>query len=85
LEIEKFERVELQQKGDVEEDVDVLICEPERGPLLFENDEEPVELDHMNDLEQPEDLMTAASNETIRSCDFKTDNLCMVAALEENR
>jgi len=81
LETEKFERVELQQKGDVE----VLVCEPERGPLLFESDEEPAELDHMNDSEQPEDLMTEASNETVRSCDFKTDNLCTVVGLEENR
>ena len=29
--------------------------------------------------------MTEASNETVRTCDFKTNNLCMVAGLEENR
>ena len=59
--IDKIERVELQQKEDAEEDVEVLICEPKRGPLLFEIDEEPEELNHMNDSKQPEDLMTEAA------------------------
>lgn len=39
----------------------------------------------MTDSQQQEDLMNKASNETIRTCDFKIDNLCMVAHLEENR
>lgn len=39
--IQKLKRVELQQKEDVEEDVEVSICEPERGPLVFESDEQP--------------------------------------------
>jgi len=29
--------------------------------------------------------MTKASNETTMTCDFKTNNLCMVAGLKENR
>ena len=52
--IEELERIELQQK----EDVEVLICYPESGPLLFESDEELEELNHMNDSKQLEDLMT---------------------------
>jgi len=39
----------------------------------------------MNDSEQLEDSMAKESNETIRSCGFKADNLCMVAGLEEYR
>ena len=35
LETEKFERVELQKKGNAEEDVKVSICEPKCGPLLL--------------------------------------------------
>jgi len=62
-----------------------LVCEPEHGPLIFESNEETKELNHMNDSEQLEDLMTEASNETIRSCGFKTNNLCMVAGLGEDR
>lgn len=48
MKIEKLERVELLQKEDAEEDVEVSICDPERGPLLFESDEGTEELDHMN-------------------------------------
>ena len=58
--IEKLERVELQQNEDAEEDVEVSICYPESGPLLFESDEELEELNHMYDSKQPEDLMTEA-------------------------
>lgn len=54
--IEKLKRVELQQ----DEDVEVSLCYPENGPLLFESDEELEELNHMNDSKQPEDLMTEA-------------------------
>ena len=39
----------------------------------------------MNDSKQPEDLMTEASNKTIRSCDFKTNDLCMIAGFEEDK
>lgn len=85
LEKKKYERVELQKKGYAEEHVEVLICEPECGPLLFESDKETTELGHMNDLEKTKDLMIEASNESIRTYDFKTDNVCMVAGLEENR
>jgi len=85
LKTEKLERVELQQKGDAEEDVEVSICELELGPLLFESDEETEELDHMNDSKQLEDLMTEASNETERSFIFKINDLCMIAGLEEDR
>ena len=46
--MEKLETVELQQK----EDVEVSICYPESGPLLFESDEELEELNHMNDSKQ---------------------------------
>ena len=83
--IEKLETVELQQKEDAEEDVEVSICYPESGPLLFESDEELEELNHMNDSKQLEDLMTEASNKTVRSCDFKTNDLCVIAGLEEDR
>jgi len=48
-----------------------LVCELEHGPFLFESNEEKKDLNHMNDLEQPEDLMAEASNETIRSCVLK--------------
>ena len=85
LKTEKLKRVELQQKGDSEEDVEVSICEPELGPLHFESDEEPEQLDHMNDSKYPEDLMSKASSETKRSCIFKINDLCMIASLEENR
>lgn len=84
METEKLERVELQQKENVGEGVEVLVCETKQGPLLFESDQETEELNHMNDSKQSEDLMTEASNETVRSCVFKTDNLCMVAGLEED-
>lgn len=80
---EKLETVELQQNEDVEEDVEVSICYPESGPLLFESDEELEELNHMNDSKQPEDWMTEASKNTVRSCDFKTNDLCVIAGLEE--
>jgi len=83
--IEQLERVELQQKEDVEEDVELSICEPECGPLLFESDEELEELNHMNDSEELEDLITEASNETRRSCIFKTNDLFTIAGLEEDR
>lgn len=85
LKTENLKRVELQQKKDVEEDVEVSICEPKYGPLLFESDEEPEELNHMNDSKQPEDLMNEASNETRISCIFKINYLCMIASLEEDR
>jgi len=62
-----------------------LVCEPEHRPLVFESNEEIEELNHINDLEQLEDLMVEASNETIRSCVFKTNNLCMVVGLEEDK
>ena len=39
----------------------------------------------MNDLELLEDLITETANEAIRTCDFETYNLCMVAGLEEDR
>lgn len=78
--IEKLETVELQQK----EDVEVSLCYPESGPLLFESDEELEELNHMNDSKQPKDLMSEASNKTVRSCDFKTNDLCVIAGLEEH-
>lgn len=79
--IEELERIELQQK----EDVEVLICYPESGPLHFESDEEIEEFNHMNDSKQLEDLMIEASNKTGRTCDFKTNDLCMIAGLEEDK
>ena len=60
-----------------------MVCEPEHAPLLFESNEETEESNHINDSEQPQDLMVEASNETLRSCVFKTNNLCMAAGLEE--
>jgi len=81
--VEKPETVELQQNEDAKEDVEVLLCYPESGPLLFESDEELEELNHVNDSKQPEDLVTEASNKTVRSCNFKTNKLCVIAGLEE--
>ena len=37
----------------------------------------------MNDSKQPKDLMTEASNKTVRSCDFKTNDLCVIEGLGE--
>jgi len=36
-------------------------------------------------LEQQQDLMTESSNETIRSCCFETDKLCMIAGIVEDK
>ena len=63
----------------------VLECEAEQGQIFDENDEDVEKrsigdlLDHMEDSEQQEDLMTEASSETKRSYDFKSDNLCINA------
>lgn len=73
LETEKLERVEIHQKENAREGVEVLVCEREHGPLLFESNKQTEELNHMNDSEQPEELMTEASNETLRSCVFKNE------------
>ena len=42
-------------------------------------------LSHVEDLEQQEDLMTESSNETIRSCGFKTDNVCVVVGFARGK
>jgi len=64
---------------------EVVVCEPEHGPLLDKSGEDTEKmsigdiLNHMEDSKQQEDLMTEASSETKRSYDFKSDNLCVNA------
>ena len=66
---------------------EVLVSEPEHGPLFFERNEDTQEestkdiLNHMKDSEQQEDLMVEASTETARCYVFKTDNFFIIAGI----
>ena len=68
-----------------------LVCELKQDPIFDESDEDTGKrsiediLNHMKDLQQQEELQTEVSSETIRSYDFKSDNLCMIAGLTGDR
>jgi hypothetical protein len=87
---EKLREVEFKKRLKTEREVH--FCEPEQGSILGEGDGEDVEERHVESLmdcvessEQHEDLMMSeASNETIGSYVFQTDNLCMIAGLVDN-
>ena len=68
-----------------------MVCEPEQEPIFYESGKyakkRSIEyiLNHMKDLEKQEDLMTEVSSETIRSYEFKYENLCMITGLTWDR
>ena len=70
-----------QKKEEVEKDI------KQPNEVLEEAERKSIEyfLSHVEDLEQQEDLMIESSNETIMSCGSKTDKLCVIAGIAENK